>query len=77
MIGAVDIGGTKIAVGAVDENGRILAKLQSPTNAASGFVQAVQRIEAMLRNASETAGAELAGVGIGCTGPVDPLEGTI
>jgi glucokinase len=77
MIGAVDIGGTKIAVGAVDENGSILARLQSPTDARSGFANAVQRIEDMLREVSQMAGADLAGVGIGCTGPIDPFVGTI
>jgi glucokinase len=77
MIGAVDVGGTKIAVGAIDENSHILARLESPTDARSGFADAVQRIEAMLRNVSRIAGANLAGIGIGCTGPIDPIEGTI
>ena len=77
LVGAVDIGGTKIAVGAVNESGKVLAKLQSPTDAASGFAQALQRIEAMLKGVSQTAGEDLAGVGIGCTGPIDPIEGTI
>ena len=77
LIGAVDIGGTKIAIGAADENGQVLAKLQSPTDAKSGFSDAVQRIEEMLRKVSQAAGADLAGIGIGCTGPIDPIEGTI
>jgi glucokinase len=37
VIGAVDIGGTKIAVGMVDDSGRVLAQLESPTDAALGF----------------------------------------
>ena len=32
MIGAVDIGGTKIAVGIVDDNGKVLARTQAPTD---------------------------------------------
>jgi len=32
MIGAVDIGGTKIAVGVVDENGKVLARVETPSD---------------------------------------------
>ena len=32
-IGAVDIGGTKIAVGMVDEDGRVLSKAEFPSDA--------------------------------------------
>ena len=32
MIGAVDIGGTKIAVGVVDADGKVLARTQAPTD---------------------------------------------
>jgi len=35
MIAAVDIGGTKIAVGMVTETGQVLARKESPTDAAS------------------------------------------
>ena len=36
MIGAVDIGGTKIAVGVVDDCGRVLARAETPTDAPDG-----------------------------------------
>ena len=32
MIGAVDIGGTKIAVGIVDNDGKVLSRMKSPTH---------------------------------------------
>ncbi len=32
MIGAVDIGGTKIAVGIVDDAGKVLSRTQTPTD---------------------------------------------
>jgi len=32
MIGAVDIGGTKIAVGIVDDGGKVLSRMQAPTD---------------------------------------------
>ena len=77
MIAGVDIGGTKIAVGMVEEHGRVLSRLDSPTNASSGFARAIERIAEMLRETARSAGAEISGIGIGCTGPVDPFSGTI
>jgi glucokinase len=77
MIGAVDIGGTKIAVGMVDDHGRVLARMESPTDAASGFSNALDRMCDLLHHCSHEAGAEITGIGIGSTGPVDPFAGTI
>jgi glucokinase len=77
VIGAVDIGGTKIAVGMVDDSGRVLAQLESPTDAALGFPGALTRIVKMLRQTAKAAKTEISGIGIGCTGPVYPLTGTI
>jgi glucokinase len=77
MIGAVDIGGTKIAVGQVDGNGRLLSRLESSTDADRGYEDALRRIEEMLRETAKGTGGEMTGVGIGCTGPVYPLSGEI
>ncbi len=76
MIAAVDIGGTKIAVGMVDDEGRVLARTGSPTEAARGFPHALERTAEMLRRCSEEVGAPITGIGIGSTGPVDPYLGT-
>jgi glucokinase len=76
MIGAVDIGGTKIAVGVVDGGGRVLSRAESPTDAQRGFPAALDRICDMLGRCSGEAGAKIAGIGIGSTGPVDPFAGT-
>jgi glucokinase len=77
MIGAVDIGGTKIAVGQVSEDGRVLSRLECPTDAARGYSNAVERIAEMLRQTARNANAEMKGIGIGCTGPVYPFTGEI
>lgn len=74
-IGAVDIGGTKIAVGMVDSSGRVLSRQQAPTQTAGTWPQALQRIAGMLRKAAVEADVIIAGIGIGSTGPVDPLQG--
>lgn len=77
MIGAVDIGGTKIAVGMIDDAGKVLARLECPTDADRGYAAALERITAMLCATARTAGAEISGIGIGSTGPVYPLTGEI
>ena len=74
MIGAVDIGGTKIAVGIVDDTGKVLARAQAPTDP-DHYADGLQLIASMLRETAATAGAELSGIGIGSTGPVDPIRG--
>jgi len=75
MIAAVDIGGTKIAVGMVDDKGRVLSRAQSPTGAQGAYSDALARVENMLRRVSQEAGAEITGIGIGSTGPVFPFTG--
>jgi len=75
VIGAVDIGGTKIAVGIVDDNGKVLSKLESPTDATGGYAKGLARIIDMLRRTSKDAGAEISGIGIGSTGVVYPGSG--
>jgi glucokinase len=75
--GAVDIGGTKIAVGAIDASGRVLGRADTPTAAREGFDAAMTRIAELLNKVRSSAGIELCGIGIGCTGPVDPLSGEI
>ena len=74
----VDIGGTKIAVAAVQNSGRILARTEFPTEAEQGFDRAVQRLANAIERVTGQAGASgLAGIGIGCAGPVDSLLGLI
>ncbi len=77
LIGAVDIGGTKIAVGLLTHQGKVLARREITTagctDGAAGFTAITSALRACLR---ET-GAYMIGIGIGCTGPVDPLTGTI
>ena len=75
MIGAVDIGGTKIAVGLVDDCGRLLAKAESPTAGERGYADGLARITQMLRDTSRHLDAEHRGIGIGSTGCVFPFTG--
>ncbi len=51
MIGAVDIGGTKIAVGVMDDAGKLLFRTETSTDAGRGYSDALDRIAGMLREA--------------------------
>ncbi|MGA2200714.1 MAG: ROK family protein [Terriglobales bacterium] len=75
MIGAVDIGGTKVATGIVDECGIVLSKNKFPTGPDSSYSNGIESISSMLRQSAQNARVEITGIGIGSTGPVDPLSG--
>lgn len=77
LIGAVDIGGTKIAVGVVDHTGSLLARREMPTQAELGPENAALRIVKKLREILKECRGELQGIGIGSTGPVYPMTGEI
>jgi glucokinase len=77
LIAAVDIGGTKIAVGMIDDHGKVLARLECPTDADRGYPEALRRIVEMLRATAHNANTKISGIGIGSTGPVYPLTGDI
>lgn len=74
MIGAVDIGGTKIAVGIVDNSGNVLARMQSATDP-DNYAAGMDSVARMLHETTRQAGVDLTGIGIGSTGPVDPIRG--
>lgn len=74
MIGAVDIGGTKIAVGMVDNHGKVLSKMEAPTDP-NRYSDSIELIAHMLRRTSQRAESEIEGIGIGSTGPVEPMSG--
>src|SRR5580765_2534677 len=77
MIAAVDIGGTKIAVGVVNDDGHVLARRETPTCADLGYARALDRTADSLRQVLQERGVEIRGIGIGSTGPVDPFTGEI
>jgi len=77
MIGALDIGGTKIAAGLVEEDGHLLSHTSTSTQTNLALEDALTSMVNMLTELSSKAASPLAGVGIGCTGPVFPKLGTI
>ncbi|XID93553.1 ROK family protein [Paenibacillaceae bacterium WGS1546] len=73
----VDVGGTNIVCGAVDAAGRVLRQTKRPTDAAAGYEAVVARIAGMAADirASLGDGYEIAAVGVGIPGLVDPDKG--
>ena len=75
MIAAVDIGGTKIAVGIINDFGKVLARRECSTDPQLGYANALGNIQRMLDATAHEANAKITGVGIGSTGPVLPRTG--
>ncbi|MDP3069989.1 MAG: ROK family protein [Opitutaceae bacterium] len=76
----IDIGGTKIAIGVIAADGRVLASRALPTESRRGTTDATARITTTARLVLHESGLDveaLVGVGIGCSGPVAPLSGEI
>ncbi|MDE0201339.1 MAG: ROK family protein [Rhodospirillaceae bacterium] len=76
----VDIGGTKIAVGAVDAAGAVHARRTIATDAEAGFEAGLERLTRAIDETLAEAGidvATLAGIGLGCPGPFDEATGRI
>ncbi|MDT5080308.1 MAG: glucokinase, partial [Mycobacterium sp.] len=73
---ALDIGGTKIAVGLVDTDGALLHHAQLPTP--DGDAQAIWSVaEGLLTDALAVAHGDVRGVGVASAGPIDLPSGTI
>ena len=76
----VDIGGTKIAVGAIGEDGNIRARRTIATDVEAGFDAGLARLVRAIDETMAEAGvdpAALAGIGLGCPGPFDEASGRI
>lgn len=75
----VDIGGTNIVSGLLDDDGRLLAALKRPTEAARGSEAVMDRAADMIRELLRSEHADISSVaaaGVGAPGYVDPVTGT-
>ncbi|ABF39287.1 glucokinase [Candidatus Koribacter versatilis Ellin345] len=74
----VDIGGTKVAAGLVNDNGELLYKTRNPMNCSRGADEAVNAVrEAIDRTIRENPEAEVRAIGLSSPGSVDPRTGTV
>jgi len=78
LVLGVDIGGTKVAVGIVDREGKILAQVRQPMvangTAQAGLDSVIKAIDSMLANES---GHQVESIGICAPGPLDPKIGVV
>ena len=75
----VDVGGTKVAAGVVDEDGRIIAKLKRSTPAASPSrtEQAIADAVTELLDHHQVTGHRVEAIGLGAAGFVDSARATM
>ena len=74
---ALDIGGTKIAVGLVDAAGALVHTATRPTGGDRDADQVWAVIAGLIRDELDTAGGTVGAVGIASAGPVDLVAGTV
>lgn len=76
----IDLGGTKIAAGLVNAQGRVLGSLRDWTRGEEGAELVLHRVRSLLEQLLQQAGmapARIAGMGIGVPGGVDWRSGVI
>jgi glucokinase len=74
---ALDIGGTKIAVGLVDPAGELVHRALEPTPKSQSAEDVWSVAARMIADAAAVAGGAIRAVGIGSAGPVDATAGTV
>jgi len=76
----LDVGGTNIVCGVLDETGRLVGTLKRATEAEKGFEHVIERIASMVLELLAEYGigkSQVAAVGAGIPGFVDPLRGVV
>ncbi len=76
----IDLGGTNVAAGVVDENYNIVGKHSVPTNAAGGIDCIIDNIAISANGAVADAGltlADIESIGIGSPGAIDAKKGVV
>jgi glucokinase len=74
---ALDIGGTKIAAGLVDQSGTLVQAATQPTPKNHGAEEVWALTHRMIADAIQTAGGGVCAVGIASAGPIDLATGTV
>ena len=76
----VDIGGTNIKAGVVDENAQLVSKISLKTNAADGYKSVLAVIIDAVEQAVQLSGEDIdriKTIGVGCPGTMDNENGTV
>jgi glucokinase len=76
----IDLGGTNIQAGVINEHGQVLGRSKIKTDADGGFEAVMDRVAAAARQACEDAGVPMSTIhtaGLGVPGPIDPEKGVV
>ena len=76
----IDVGGTNIKFGLVDDNGQTIIEDKIPTESDRGLPDAIQRMAAQLKTMASNAGvdyAEIAAIGLATPGTMDLANGIL
>ena len=76
----IDVGGTGLKAGVVDENGKMLSKVSCPTGVERGHEAVVADMAQLALKAIEESGKtleEVHSIGIGSPGVLDPRTGIV
>lgn len=73
----VDVGGTKVAAGLVDDSGKIITQVRTPmaanSDAMAGLAAVTSAVDSLIRGRA----ASIRGIGICAPGPLDPNTGVV
>lgn len=75
-----DLGGTKMLAKVFNDDYQTLGKSKQKTQGAKGSEAGLERMEQVIEEALEDAGAkadQIAGIGVGCPGPINPETGML
>jgi glucokinase len=78
VIVGIDLGGTIVRAGAFDSQGKMLVVRETPIEAARGPELGLRKIQRLIEEILAASEAKhLLGIGVGSTGPIDRMRGTI
>ena len=76
----IDLGGTNIAAGIVDDNGKLIYKSSVPTHKERHYSEIIKDMAELIKEIVADAGfdiSDIKAVGIGCPGTIDNSRGTV
>ncbi|MEM7453349.1 MAG: ROK family protein [Planctomycetota bacterium] len=80
VFAGVDVGGTNIKIGLVDDDGRTIAHTKFPTQQENGPARAIEQASTVIDQLIQQTGinpSDVVGVGLGTPGPMDVAKGLL
>src|SRR4051812_48436547 len=77
LVLGVDIGGTKVAAGLVNQAGEILSKVRVPMIASASAAVAMDCVHRAIEAGMQSSPNHVEAIGISSPGPLDPKRGVI